>query len=57
MDLSEKTKRVYDLCLEQKNILQNLKSENFIKSLFLIRTLEIQKNIIISIPSFKSGCL
>jgi hypothetical protein len=53
MKIEEKVNKVETLFNKQKKILSELNTENFLESLIKIRILEVQKHIVISIPTKK----
>lgn len=55
MEIKEKVNKVETLFNQQKDILSELNTENFLESIIKIRILELQKDIIIAIPNKKAS--
>jgi len=53
MKIEEKVNKVETLFNKQKKVFSELNTENFLESMIKIRSLELQKDIIIAIPTTK----
>jgi len=53
MKIEEKVNKVETLFNKQKKVFSELNIENYIESMIKIRSLELQKDIIIAIPTTK----
>jgi len=55
MGSEEKYNRVKNLFDQQKQIVSELNIENYVESMIKIRSLEVQKDMVIAIPKYKMG--